>query len=188
MLWHSLTRSLSNLMVRLRITGQKGDGNSAASENTDHRHGRIFIVSIIFILYRLPIMLSHKALTMNQYSTGGWDIPPRSVTAWSLVYRNKRPDTWRRPTSLVLNYPRQFLKIMSLIRIMVTHCGPIQSPKRWRMQIFHLISCLMESVCRMVTRRFLPHDIWRDNGRLQTQGDTCSWWAYDQKSQLTDLL
>ena len=24
----------------------------------------------------------------------------------------------------------------------------------------------------------LSHDIWRENGRLQAQGKTCSWWSY----------
>ena len=122
MLWKSLTRSLSTLVVRLIITGQTRDGNSSDSLNMDQRHGRSFMISRIIIPCILPSIIFHKALTMNQHSTGWWYIPSRRVTTSFLLYSNYTPYIWRRLTSLSLNYPRQFPKLMSLIRRMVKPC------------------------------------------------------------------
>ena len=90
MLQQSLTRILLTLVVRLIITGQPRDGNSTDSGKMGQHHGKSFMVSIIVIMLRLSIMISHKTLTMNQYSTSGWDIPSISVTTSSLLYRNDR--------------------------------------------------------------------------------------------------
>ena len=145
-------------MIRINIKCQPRYGNSTESGKMVQWHRRSFMISIIFIPCRLPSMLFHKVVNMIRHLTGGWDMPSIIVTTSSLFSRNYRSDIWRRITNLALNYTGQFPNLVSFIRIMVSNCGQMQFPRRWIMWILPLISCIMESVYKMVTIIFFV--IW----------------------------